>query len=225
MKKTLLFLLLAFSLTVTGQVRPTVSILGDSYSTFEGFIPEGNEIWYFASPQKRTDVTRVEETWWWQVVKNGGYKLGINESWSGATVCNTGYNDGDYTNRSFVTRSTRLGTPDIILICGGTNDSWCGARVGDYQYDNWKRADLYFFRPAMAKLLYNMQVHYPNAKVYFILNSELRKDINESVETICKHYGVPLIKLHDIEKKNGHPSVKGMADFAAQVLQGMRNGK
>lgn len=225
MKKTLLFLLLAFSLTVTGQVRPTVSILGDSYSTFEGFIPEGNEIWYFASPQKRIDVTRVEETWWWQVVKNGGYKLGINESWSGATVCNTGYNDGDYTNRSFVTRSTRLGTPDIILICGGTNDSWCGARVGDYQYDNWKRADLYFFRPAMAKLLYNMQVHYPNAKVYFILNSELRKDINESVETICKHYGVPLIKLHDIEKKNGHPSVKGMADFAAQVLQGMRNGK
>ncbi len=225
MKKTLLFLLLAFSLTVTGQVRPTVSILGDSYSTFEGFIPEGNEIWYFASPQKRTDVTRVEETWWWQVVKNGGYKLGINESWSGATVCNTGYNDGDYTNRSFVTRSTRLGTPDIILICGGTNDSWCGARVGDYQYDNWKRADLYFFRPAMAKLLYNMQAHYPNAKVYFILNSELRKDINESVETICKHYGVPLIKLHDIEKKNGHPSVKGMADFAAQVLQGMRNGK
>lgn len=225
MKKTLLFLLLAFSLTVTGQVRPTVSILGDSYSTFEGFIPEGNEIWYFASPQKRTDVKRVEETWWWQVVRNGGYKLGVNESWSGATVCNTGYNDGDYTNRSFVTRSTRLGTPDIILICGGTNDSWCGAKVGDYQYANWKRADLYFFRPAMAKLLYNMQAHYPNAQVFFILNSELRKDINESVETICKHYGVPLIKLHDIEKQNGHPSVKGMADFATQVLQVLKNGK
>lgn len=225
MKKTLLFLLLAFSLTVTGQVRPTVSILGDSYSTFEGFIPEGNEIWYFASPQKRTDVKRVEETWWWQVVRNGGYKLGVNESWSGATVCNTGYNDGDYTNRSFVTRSTRLGTPDIILICGGTNDSWCGAKVGYYQYANWKRADLYFFRPAMAKLLYNMQAHYPNAQVFFILNSELRKDINESVETICKHYGVPLIKLHDIEKQNGHPSVKGMADFATQVLQVLKNGK
>lgn len=222
MKKILLFFLLAVCMTAVGQVKQTVSILGDSYSTFEGFIPEGNAIWYFASPQKRTDVTKVEETWWWQVISKGGYKLGVDESWSGATICNTGYDDKDYTERSFVTRSTRLGSPDIILICGATNDSWAGVKMGDYQYSDWKRADLYYFRPAMAKLLDNIRLHYPNVKVYFILNTELRKEINESVETICKHYNVPLIKLHDIEKQNGHPNIKGMKSFADQVLEAIK---
>lgn len=222
MKKILLFFLLTVCLTAVGQVKQTVSILGDSYSTFEGFIPEGNEVWYFAGPQKRTDVTKVEETWWWQVINEGGYKLGVDESWSGATVCNTGYNDKDYTPRSFVTRSTRLGSPDIILICGATNDSWAGVKMGDYLYSDWKRADLYYFRPAMAKMLDNIRLHYPNVKVYFILNTELRKEINESVETICKHYNVPLIKLHDIEKQNGHPNIKGMKSFATQVLEAIK---
>lgn len=222
MKKILLFFMLSACLTAVGQVRQTISILGDSYSTFEGFIPEGNEVWYYASPQKRTDVTKVDETWWWQVISKGGYKLGVDESWSGATVCNTGYNDKDYTPRSFVTRSTRLGSPDIILICGATNDSWAGVKMGDYQYSDWKRADLYYFRPAMAKLLDNIRLHYPNVKVYFILNTELKKEINESVETVCKHYNVPLIKLHDIEKQNGHPNIKGMRSFADQVLEAIK---
>lgn len=222
MKKTILFFLLIFSLTSMAQVKPAVTILGDSYSTFEGFIPEGNEIWYFASPQKRTDVSKVEQTWWWQVISKGGYRLCKNESWSGATICNTGYNDEDYTNRSFVTRSTRLGCPDLILICGATNDSWCGAKVGDYQYKDWKRGDLYYFRPAMAKMLDNIRLHYPNVPVYFILNSELRKEINESVEVICKHYNIPLIKLHDIDKQNGHPTIKGMKAIADQVLSGIK---
>lgn len=222
MKKALLLLFLTLTTMAWSQVRPTVSILGDSYSTFEGFIPEGNEVWYYATPQQRTDVTKVEETWWWQVVKEGGYKLGVNESWSGATICNTGYNGKDYTHESFVTRSTRLGNPDIILICGATNDSWAGVKMGDYQYKDWRRSDLYFFRPAMAKMLDDIRLHYPNAAVYFILNSELRESVNESVAEICKHYGVPLIRLHDIDKQSGHPSVKGMKAFATQVLAAIR---
>lgn len=224
--KTLLALMLCMvSLVAWGQntrtrvAKPTVSILGDSYSTFEGFIPDGNEVWYFTKPQKGSDVTDVSQTWWWQVIKEGGFKLEVNESWSGATICNTGYRDEDYTNRSFVTRSTRLGSPDIILICGGTNDSWCGAKMGEYQYKDWRRADLYYFRPAMAKMLDNIQKRYPTAEVYFILNSELKPAVNESVETICNHYGVPLIKLHDIDKKSSHPSIAGMKAFAEQVLK------
>lgn len=219
MKKALLFVLLAISMTAFGQVRPTVSILGDSYSTFEGFIPKANEIWYFKTPpQNRTDVTKVTQTWWWQVIKDGGYKLGVNNSWSGATISNTGYRDEDYTVRSFTTRDTQLGNPDIILVCGGTNDSWAGVKMGEYQYKDWTRGDLYYFRPAMAKLLVDLSEHYPNVPVYFILNSDLRKEVNESVETVCKHYNVPVIKLHDIDKQNGHPSIKGMKAFADQVL-------
>lgn len=216
-------LAVAFAMQAMAQAKPVVSILGDSYSTYQGFIPEGNAIWYFNPPKRdMTDVENVEQTWWWQVIKEGGYRLGVNNSYSGATVCNTGYRDEDYTDRSFVTRCLNLGTPDIILICGATNDSWAGVPIGQYKYDGWKRADLYTFRPAMAKMLSDIRQHYPNVDTYFILNSELKKDINESVAEVCRHYGVQLIRLHDIDKKSGHPSVKGMKSFAEQVLEALR---
>lgn len=225
MKKYMFFFcLLAMSvLPIAAQVKPTIAVLGDSYSTYAGFIPKGNAIWYqVPADLKNTDVTKVEQTWWWQVIKEGGYKMGMINSYSGSTICNTGYNDADFSDRSFVTRATNLGNPDIILICGATNDSWAGAPIGSYKYANWKRADLYTFRPAMAKMLNDIQEHYPNVDVYFILNSELKDEINESVVEICKHYQVPVIKLHDIDKKSGHPSVKGMKSFAQQVLKAIK---
>lgn len=218
--RLLLSLIVLAVLPSVAQVKPTLAVLGDSYSTFAGFIPEGNACWYNSpADHKRTDVTKVEQTWWWQVANEGGYKLGAIESYSGATVCNTGYRDEDYSDRSFVTRCTNLGNPDIILICGATNDSWANAPIGDYKYANWKRVDLYFFRPAMAKMLNDIKLHYPNVEVYFILNTELKKEINESVLEVCKHYDVPVIELVDIDKKSSHPSVKGMKAIAQQVLK------
>lgn len=218
--RLLLSLIVLVVLPSVAQVKPTLAVLGDSYSTFAGFIPKGNACWYNSpADHKRTDVTKVEQTWWWQVANEGGYKLGAIESYSGATVCNTGYRDEDYRDRSFVTRCTNLGNPDIILICGATNDSWANAPIGDYKYANWKRVDLYFFRPAMAKMLNDIKLHYPNVEVYFILNTELKKEINESVLEVCKHYDVPVIELEDIDKKSSHPSVKGMKAIAQQVLK------
>lgn len=218
--RLLLSLIVLVVLPSVAQVKPTLAVLGDSYSTFAGFIPEGNACWYNSpADHKRTDVTKVEQTWWWQVANEGGYKLGAIESYSGATICNTGYRDEDYSDRSFVTRCTNLGNPDIILICGATNDSWANAPIGDYKYANWKRVDLYFFRPAMAKMLNDIKLHYPNVEVYFILNTELKKEINESVLEVCKHYDVPVIELVDIDKKSSHPSVKGMKAIAQQVLK------
>ena len=53
---------------------------------------------------------------------------------------------------------------------------------------------------------------------YFIY-SELREPINESMREVCKHYNVQLVELHDIEKQNGHPSVKGMKSICDQLLE------
>ena len=118
------FIMLTF-MPLMAQVKQTVAVLGDSYSTFEGFIPKGYATWYSpTTPPETTDVNKVEQTWWWQVIKEGGYKMGNINSYSGATICNTGYRDEDYTDRSFITRSSLLGNPDIILICGATNDNW-----------------------------------------------------------------------------------------------------
>lgn len=219
--KQKLFLLFALALPqmLMAQIRPEVAILGDSYSTYEGYIPAGNEPWYLQkSSTEQTDVDDVTQTWWWLLCQQGGYKLGVNESWSGATISYTGYNDDDYSPRSFNTRIPRLGHPDLILIFGATNDSWAGAPIGQFKYSDYCRADLYTFRPAMARLLQLAKKYYPGTPIYFIVNTELKPEITESIQTICKHEGVDYIMLHDIAKQNGHPNQEGMKAIASQVL-------
>ncbi len=181
------------------------------------------ETWYFEGDNKnRTDVTQVRQTWWWQVISRGGYKLGINNSWSGSTICNSGYGDEDYTHRSFLTRHNALGNPDIILLFGGTNDCWSHAPLGEFKYDNIKRADRYTFRPSIALLLQKLQDRYPNVKIYMIVNSDLEKDYTDALITVAKHFSVPTIQLHDIDKQNGHPTIAGMKAIAEQVLKAIK---
>lgn len=201
------------------DARKSVTILGDSYSTFEGYVtPDTNRLWYwYHKPMKDNDVVNVEQTWWHQLIKKNGWKLCTNNSYSGATISSSGYGGEDYTARSFVTRASDLGNPDIIFVFGATNDSWVPSPIGEYKYSDWTKEDLKAFRPSLAKMLDFMTNRYLGVEIYFILNSELRDEINESVLEVCKHYDVPVILLHDIEKKAGHPSIAGMKAIAEQV--------
>ena len=223
MKKNYLLLISILCCITACAQKPSISILGDSYSTFEGYVtPSTNEMWYYEESGDRTDVNDVTQTWWWLVAKEGGYKLCVNNSYSGSTIGYRGYDGNDYSDRSFLSRMDQLGNPDIILVFGATNDSWAGEPVGEYKYQNLSKADFYTFRPAMAFMLQHLTNRYPNVDIYFILNSELRDDITESCKTICSHYGVECIQLRDIHKINGHPSIKGMRAIADQVLRRMK---
>lgn len=219
MKKLSLLLLMAMFVSLAAAQTKSVSVLGDSYSTYEGFMtPSTNELWYYAqSPEARTDVKNVRQTWWHQVIKENGWRLCVNNSYSGATVSYTGYDGNDYSARSFNTRMDNLGQPDIIFVFGATNDSWAGSPVGEYKYEDITWGDLYQFRPALARMLQWMTDRYVNTEIYFILNDDLRDEIDESVKTICNYYGVPVIELEGIDKISGHPSVKGMRQIADQV--------
>lgn len=222
MKKTIAILFtLVFALMFSSgfAAEERVSILGDSYSTFKGWIPQGNAIYY---PYKHVDVKNAEECWWHIVIKAIGGKLEKNESWSGSTICYTGYKGAKVPKSSFVNRVKRLGNPTLILICGATNDSWAGSPIGEYKWGNWSDKDLYTFRPAMAKMLYDAKKLYPGARIFFILNSQLKPAINESVHKICEYYKVPCIDLQNIDKQHGHPSVKGMKAFADQVVKAVK---
>ena len=202
--------------------NPAISILGDSYSTFAGAVPEGNAVWYRPAPDNSNDVCKVEQTWWHQVIQLLGGALEKNESYSGSTVCNTGYNKSDAGRTSFLARASRLGTPRIILVCGATNDSWAGVPMGEYKYKDWTAKELFSFRPGLAKLLAELKQLYPQAEIYFILNSELSAPINESVHTICKHYDVPCLDLRNISKQKGHPDIAGMKAMAEQTAAFVR---
>lgn len=221
-KSSVAFLLVGALSLLTACTGPKVSVLGDSYSTYEGVIPEGNRIWYYQPPKNRNDVTKAEECWWSQVVKNLGGTLERNESWSGSTVCNTGYDAKDVSTWSFIARTDRLGDPDLILVCGATNDSWANSPIGEFKYADWTTAELKTFRPAMAKMLADLKRLYPSARVVFILNDCLKGVINDSVHEICRHYGVQCVDLKNIDKQKGHPSIAGMKAIADQVTAAVR---
>ncbi len=223
-------LLLSFSLCFGNgiccaqQYKPCVSILGDSYSTYEGFVtPSTNEVWYYAKHGQKTDVESVTQTWWHLLINEMGYRLCVNNSYSGSTVCYSGYDGNDYSARSFLNRMDNLGCPDIIFIFGATNDSWANSPLGEYKYADFTYGDYYYYRPALSALLLHMRQRYPNVRLYFLLNDGLRDEINRSTKKICQYYKVKCIELHQIDKVNGHPTTKGHYQIAQQVKTAITN--
>ena len=219
MKKLFILSLMAATMIAASAQNKKVSILGDSYSTFQGIIPANYSSFY---PNDRNDVVEVEQTWWSLYIKAKGYQLEKNNSWGGTTICGTGYVGMDFSRNSFIARVDSWGSPDIIFVFGGTNDAWANSPVGEYQYADWTKEDCKNFRPALDCLFDKLQKRYPEAAIYSLLNSELREPINESMREICKHYNVQLIELHDIDKQNGHPSISGMKSICDQLLEAIQ---
>ncbi len=215
MKKILISAIaVLMSLAAAAQLR--VSVLGDSYSTFDGLIPEGNEPWYFTNTEGN-DVDSPDQTWWSILTDANGLQLEKNDSYSGATVSYTGYRGEDYKSRSFNTRADRLGNPEVIFIFGGTNDDWAKSPIGDFKYSDWTEEEMYSFRPAFAHLLNKLSTLYPDALIINISNSDLGRNVTESMAEICNHYGVHNVRLHNIDKQRNHPSQSGMKQIAYQV--------
>ena len=92
----LLFLL---GMTVHTEAQLRFSILGDSYSTYGGYVtPETNACWYAGTDggtEKQNDVSCVEQTWWHLLTTQHDMQLDTNNSYSGSTICHTGYNEQD----------------------------------------------------------------------------------------------------------------------------------
>ena len=51
-----------------------------------------------------------------------------------------------------------------------------------------------------------------------IVNTELKKEVENGFLAIAKHYGVTSVLLKDVDKHNGHPTHKGMTQICEQVL-------
>ena len=85
-----------------------VLIFGDSYSTFEGYIPKGFAVYYSESGSGETDVRNVKETWWHRLISETNSDLIQNNSWSGSTICYTGYNGDCSETSSFICRLNKL---------------------------------------------------------------------------------------------------------------------
>ncbi len=200
-------------------------ILGDSYSTFEGHIPEGFAPYYTSIPHTDTDVTKVEQTWWHIFVRQTKAALVRNCSWSGTTICNTGYDGCDNSNRSFIARLDRLLADgffnshpvDTLLVFGGTNDAWSNAPLGEYVRHGWTKEDLYAVYPAVFYLADRLKNTLPEVRCVFVLNCDIKDEVTEVLKAACDAYGFAYVMLHDIDKTSGHPTVRGMAQIAEQL--------
>ena len=204
-----------------------IVIFGDSYSTFEGWVPEGYSHYYSPKGARGEDVLRVEDTWWYPLAAELQLHIVRNDSYSGSTVCHTGYDGHDYSKISFVGRVERLAAEgffkqneiDTVLVFGTTNDSWANAPLGELRFDVTDRQELYQVLPAVGYLGCRLRELLPKAKIVFIVNDLLKPEIVQAQLETARHVGADCVLLHDVDKKNGHPTVKGMQAIKAQVTE------
>jgi len=206
----------------TVSMPRTFSILGDSYSTFSGYNPDGNITWYPSEAVKsNNNCTTVENTWWFQFARDAKCALQLNESYSGAPICNDGYGTGgsDASTTSFIARMNKLPQSEMILVLGGLNDQWAEAQLGEYVYSDWTDAQKSQFRPALAYLFDWLLRYHVGAKIVFVKTDILNSDFSTSIDTVCAHYGIPVVSLTSaVDKTANHPNIAGMREITAQVI-------
>ena len=191
-----------------------VSIIGDSISTFGGYIPTGYGHHY---PCADGSVTRVEQTYWWQLIydKMENARLDINMSYSGTSVAAKNPSNDII---SYVSRYIRLGgigNPDVVIIHGGTNDRAANhiihpnttVNCKSNEAPNANELEKLFatadaaktreeiealayqdFCSAYVKLIRLIQEQYPKAKIVCIIGDHTSESIQKSIIAIANHY-------------------------------------
>jgi hypothetical protein len=205
-----------------------VMIFGDSYSTFETHIPEGYASYYckeYDADHHPSDVTRVEETWWHQLCEEMNLNLVLNDSWSGSTVCYTGYKGDCSKTSSFIYRMEKLAEEDFyeknkidtVFFFGCTNDHWAHAPFGEEMYEGHTHEDLFSVRPAIGYFVGRLRALMPNANIVVLINTGLSAPITSALQNAAEHFGGNALLLSDIDKVDGHPTILGMTQIKDQV--------
>lgn len=198
----------------------TVSIIGDSISTFEGYLADSTYLKYFP----KYDVTSVEQTWWKLMLNKSGMVLHKNCAWSGSYVTGS---SSSTTNASAGCSTKRINdlakdgiAPDIVICFIGINNlqtSTAGTELG-----NWKGGTLpaegtiNTFSEAYALMVSKILKKYPRTEVFlctlldtnkdgwdndgtsFPTNKDSRtlKDYNDTIRFIAEAFGVNVIDVH-----------------------------
>lgn len=203
--------------TFEGKV---ISVLGDSISAMQGYIPVADGF-NLKHDQQYASNFGVENMWWKIVIDRLGAKLGICDAWDGTTVRNTATADsGKSGPNTYIGSSTRLinlgsnGTPDMILIFAGTNDTRSGtaSSIGTFdasvEYVPMTEEEVYnnttsnVLAEAYTALIRKLQYLYPYAKLValspmygrpFALYPQARMMSLKVIRDICDYFGVLLL--------------------------------
>ena len=204
-----------------------VFIIGDSYSTYKGYNPEGYSIYYSDERTAEPVVAGVEKTWCRILARENPLDIVMNDSFSGSTVCNT-VRETLTVESSFISRIDKYiesgffdeSKIDLMLIFGGTNDSWIDAPIGELKYAEQTSEELKCVLPAFCYLINKAKT--VAEKVVVIVNSDLKEEITRGFCEACEALGVKSLRLEGIDKKNGHPTELGMEQIASQVALALK---
>lgn len=207
-----------------------VLIFGDSYSTYRGCIPEGFAHYYGREDTEVCGVKNADMTWWRMLLSETDSTLVMNNSWSGSTVCYTGYSGDCSATNSFIYRLECLinegfnlkNKIDTVFVFGGTNDNWANAPVGAVTYDEVQREDRFQVLPGFCHFARLLKKSFGEARIVYIVNTDLKPEVSFGISEVCRIYGAECVMLKDIDKVNGHPNALGMIQIKDQVIKSLK---
>jgi lysophospholipase L1-like esterase len=203
----------------TEMTQMSVSIMGDSISTFRGYIPDGYKIFF----PDGGEVQNVGDTWWKRVIIDLGLTLCSNASSSGSTCAGDSTSKADAQVACDDMRVSDLAgedgeVPDIIIIYMGTNDLLESIPLGTNDGTaEVSEGDIQNFSDAYTLMLDKVQAQYPDAAIYcctiapigtwgtdtpyveFVnsVGDGLRaQDYNQVIEQIAANKGASVIDLY-----------------------------
>ena len=219
-------------------------IFGDSYSTFEGYIPDGYAIYYSKIPRvEGIDVTEVTQCWWHMLMSEMGVELVMNDSWSGSTICYTGYQGDCSATSSFITRlekyiaerEHRHDFENRIRRLAGIGKRALTQREARF-FESWQKMELPFEVISFAyEISTNATGDFAPAHLNAVLESfkkagvtsleEAQKASAEKAEELKKVYGQKSTPAAKPEKKNDFVSFDSEDFFNAAKKRSMEKMK
>lgn len=208
----------------TGPVK--VALIGDSITTWKGYTPYPNNYQYPKSSY--TDLTSVEQSYWWKLIyeKMPSAELDVNTSYTG--TCVQEHDSKGHPGYCFLRRYDDMNDPDVVLINGGTNDSWSyKLPVGELNFDlALEELDEYQFAQAYDKLIRLIRRDYPKAKIMLIIGDAMQDypRYRDIVMQLATHYNLPYAMVIFPNRTAStydkvHPNAKGMQEMADQIWE------
>lgn len=187
-----------------GKLSPledrTISIQGDSITTFAGTITDGNAAYYSINHKY---VNTIDATWWGLLVNECRMRLIRNDAWSGSRISGSGANAMNNTARCAALKNIdskvdtyQFGAPEIIVIMAGTNDVSGNVALGEIG-----STDVTNYIGAFTMMLRNIKTQCRNSKIvvfqlyrgnnydYTNTGGTHQYEYQEAMEKVCKIYG------------------------------------
>lgn len=178
----------------------TISIQGDSISTFAGTITNGNATYYSASHKF---VNSIDATWWGLLINECRMRLIRNDAWSGSRISGTGDNAmcsvarcSNIKHIDSTVDTYQYGAPEIIVVMAGTNDVSGNVEIGTAD------GAVTTYMGAFKTMLANLKLQCRNAKIvvfqlyrgnvldYVNSGGKHQYEYQEAMANLCRRYGV-----------------------------------